>query len=236
MMKQWSNGTSKALLDMVRGADSCDGSGEGKLIVVAGRPATGVADILLRLMSHVAVWDHRPVGLFSLEMDSMAVVDRLVRMEAEIDPAIPGDTDLSASDFKAFSEAAARIHEAPIYINDEPRRTTDGLAAEMQRMIADHSLRYVVLDYLGLVESSDPAKAHSSLYSKLCSDLKTVAEDTGVKIIVVAKLPRDSYGGPPTLDQLDRSGSLRTVADTILIVHSNAEDPEWTPKLTLAKQ
>ena len=120
-------------------------------------------------------------------------------------------------------EAAARIHEAPIFVNDEPRRTTDGLAAE-------------ILDYLGLVDSSDPAKARSSLYGKLCSDLRPVAEDTGVKIIVVAKLPRDPYGGAPTLDQVDRFGSLRTVVDTILIVHSNAEDPEGTPKLILGKQ
>ena len=94
-MKHWSNGTSKALLDLVSGADSCDGSGKGKLIVFAGRPATGVADILLRVMSHVAVWEHRPVGLFSLEMDSKAVVDRLIRIEAEIDSAVPGGTDLS---------------------------------------------------------------------------------------------------------------------------------------------
>ena len=202
MMKYVNNETGKTLLDLVAAADSCDGSDQGRLIVVAGGPRAGAMELVLWTMSHIAVRQNRPVGLISHEMDSKEVVDRLITTEAEIDSAISSDSRLSVADFKAWSEAAGRIYNAPIFIDDQAPCTTDQLPAVMRTMVMYHSLHCVVLDCLGLVRLSDASIDRGSRYGKFYDDLKEVAEDTGVTMLLVAELSQDSCGRQPALNQL----------------------------------
>ncbi len=131
------------------------------LVILAARPGVGKTALALNIASHCAVKGGLKVAVFSLEMSAVALVRRLLAAEARINVkrltrgllSKSVDTRQEASDWQRLAEAADRLAEAPLWIDDTAGISILELRGKCRRMMMEHGLDLVVVDYLQLMSS-----------------------------------------------------------------------------------
>ena len=122
-----------------------------ELIIIAGRPSMGKTSFALNIARNAAIDEQIPVGIFSLEMSKEQVVQRMLSSEAEVDSNRIRTGYLRESDWPKLTNAAGRLSEAPIFIDDSAAITVIELRAKARRLKAEHNVGLVVIDYLQLI-------------------------------------------------------------------------------------
>ncbi|MDY0393065.1 MAG: replicative DNA helicase, partial [Candidatus Bipolaricaulis sp.] len=124
------------------------------LIVLAGRPGTGKTSLALGIVRHAAIVEKKKVGLFSLEMTKEQILERLLCAEAQVDLQRLRDGYLPAAKWGLIAEAAGRLHDAVILVDDASTASVLSIKAKARQMMRRYDgLDLVVVDYLQLVEA-----------------------------------------------------------------------------------
>ena len=191
-----------------------------EMIVIAARPSMGKTALAMNIAEHVAINEKLPVCVFSLEMSSQQLVQRLLCSRARVNLQKVRDGFLGERDFPSLTAAASKLAEAKIFIDDSASLTILELRAKARRLKAQQDVRLIIVDYLQLLRStSRRAQDNRQLeISEISAGLKGLAKELKIPVIVVAQLnrqPEQRTGGKPRLSDLRESGSIEQDADLV---------------------
>ncbi len=227
-----------------------DGLHAGEMIVIAARPSMGKTALAMNIAERVALNGSHAVGVFSLEMSSQQLVQRLLCSRAKVNLGKVRDGFMAERDFQNLTTAAGALAESSLIIDDSAALSILELRATARRMKAQHDIKLIVIDYLQLLKStSKRAQENRQIeIAEISSGIKALAKELELPIIVLAQLnrnPEARTGGKPRLSDLRESGSIEQDADVVgLLVReeyyaeNNEEKEEAAGKATLviAKQ
>jgi replicative DNA helicase len=197
-----------------------DGLHESEMIVIAARPSMGKTALAMNITEHVALNEKLPVAVFSLEMSSQQLVQRLLCSRARVNLQKVRDGFLAERDFPSLTAAASKLAEAQIFIDDSAGLSILELRAKARRLKAQKDIKLIVVDYLQLLRSTTRrAQDNRQLeISEISAGLKGLAKELKIPIIVIAQLnrqPEARTGGKPRLSDLRESGSIEQDADLV---------------------
>src|SRR6188508_2517489 len=221
-----------------------------EMVVIAARPSMGKTALAMNIAEYVAINEKLAVGVFSLEMSSQQLVQRLLCSRARVNLQRVRDGFLGERDFPSLTAAASKLAEARMFIDDSASLSILELRAKARRLKAQQDVSLIIVDYLQLLRStSRRAQDNRQLeISEISAGLKALAKDLKIPVIVVAQLnrqPEQRSGGKPRLSDLRESGSIEQDADLVgLLVRPEVyeEDEEEREKkseeaeLIIAKQ
>ncbi|HEY8903823.1 MAG TPA: replicative DNA helicase [Chthoniobacterales bacterium] len=233
--------------------DMTGGLRGSEMFVVAARPSMGKTAFAMNIAEHVAVNLGKAVGVFSLEMSSSQLVQRLLCSHARVNLGRVRDGFLSQHDVTKITKSAATLSKSQIYIDDTPGISVLELRAKSRRMRDRHQIELIVIDYLQLLRSTSKRGQENRQIeiAEISNGIKALAKELDIPIIVLAQLNRNpdartgAAKGRPRMSDLRESGSIEQDADLVgLLVRSEVyEDDEDTKKevagegeLIIAKQ
>jgi replicative DNA helicase len=194
-----------------------------EMIVIAARPSMGKTAFAMNIAEHVAINEKLPVAVFSLEMSSQQLVQRLLCSRARVNLKKVRDGFLGEREFSSLTSSASKLAEAKMFIDDNAGLTILELRAKARRMKAQHDIRLIVVDYLQLLRSTSRRGQDNRQIeiSEISAGLKGLAKELNIPIIVVAQLNRNPENrtgdskGRPRLSDLRESGSIEQDADLV---------------------
>lgn len=197
------------------------------LIIMAGRPGMGKTAFVLSMARNVAVEFQRPVAVFSLEMSSLQLVNRLIASESEISAEKLRKGTLQEHEYHQLHSRINRLSEAPLFIDDTPALSVFELRAKCRRLKAQHGIELIIIDYLQLMtaggDSSKNGGNREQEISTISRSLKGLAKELDVPIIALSQLNRsvETRGGDkrPQLSDLRESGAIEQDADLVTFVY-----------------
>jgi replicative DNA helicase len=192
------------------------------VIIVAARPGVGKTSFLLNLALTAARQYQQRVAFFSLEMSNEQLVQRLVSAETGIDSQRLRTANLHDDEWPKFTEAAGRLSETLIFIDDTPGISPLQLRAKTRRMHAEYGLDLIMVDYLQLMTSDGHTENRVQAVSEISRELKQLARELHVPLVVASQLSRaveQRYDKRPILSDLRDSGALEQDADVVLFLY-----------------
>ncbi len=194
----------------------------GDLIVIGARPGMGKTAFCLNIVTHAAIEEKIPIAVFSLEMTKEQLVLRMLCSEAEVDSKAVRSGYHSKEDYRKLVNAAGKLSEAPIYIDDSFNSVLD-IRAKSRRLKAEHGLGLIVVDYLQLMSGAGTHIAREQVISDISRSLKALAKDLSVPVVVISQLNRscELRGDKknPIIADLRESGAIEQDADIILFLY-----------------
>ena len=191
-----------------------------EMVVIAARPSMGKTALAMNIAEYVAINEKLAVGVFSLEMSSQQLVQRLLCSRARVNLQRVRDGFLGERDFPSLTAAASKLAEAKMFIDDSASLSILELRAKARRLKAQQDVSLIIVDYLQLLRSTTRrAQDNRQLeISEISAGLKALAKDLKIPVIVVAQLnrqPEQRSGGKPRLSDLRESGSIEQDADLV---------------------
>lgn len=205
------------------------------LIIVAARPGMGKTALTLALARNAAVDHRKGVALFSLEMSSMQLTQRLISMESEISGTKLRNAQLAEYEWQQLHTTVEKLSDVPIFVDDTPAINIFELRAKCRRLKMQHDIQLVVIDYLQLMSGGPDQKRgnREQEISSISRALKGMAKELDVPVIALSQLSRavETRGGVkrPQLSDLRESGAIEQDADLVLFIYRpdyyDLEDP-----------
>ena len=191
-----------------------------EMVVIAARPSMGKTALAMNIAEYVAINEKLAVGVFSLEMSSQQLVQRMLCSRARVNLQRVRDGFLGERDFPSLTAAASKLAEARMFIDDSASLSILELRAKARRLKAQHDVSLIIVDYLQLLRSTTRrAQDNRQLeISEISAGLKALAKDLKIPVIVLAQLnrqPEQRTGGKPRLSDLRESGSIEQDADLV---------------------
>ncbi len=191
------------------------------LIIVAGRPSMGKTAFCLNIARNAAVDYNVGVGIFSLEMASYQLAMRLLCSEARVDAHKVRTGALEESKWQRLSRAAGRLYSAPIFIDDTPGISILELRAKARRLVAEHKIGMIIIDYLQLIRGPR-AESRQQEISMISQSLKALAKELDIPVVALSQLSRAVEARTdrrPMLSDLRESGAIEQDADVVMFVY-----------------
>jgi replicative DNA helicase len=195
------------------------------LIIIAARPGMGKTAFTLSLAKNAAEAG-RGVAVFSLEMASVQLVQRLISMEAEISGSKLRNGQMEDYEWKKLHEAVEKLADVPIFIDDTPGINIFELRAKCRRLKQKHDISMIVIDYLQLMSGAPGGNGGGNReqeISTISRALKGLAKELSVPVIALSQLSRavESRGGEkrPMLSDLRESGAIEQDADIVTFIY-----------------
>jgi replicative DNA helicase len=199
-----------------------DGLHGAEMFVIAARPSMGKTALAMNMAEHIALETGKPVAVFSLEMSSQQLVQRMLCSIARVNLASIRNGFLSDRDFPALTSGAHRLASAKILIDDTSSLSILELRAKARRMKSQHDISAIFIDYLQLLRStSNRAKDNRQLeIAEISAGIKALSKELNIPIVVLAQLnrnpeTREKSGGRPRLSDLRESGTIEQDADVV---------------------
>lgn len=225
---------------------------KGDLCIIAARPSMGKTAFALNVAATAAIKHQTPVGIFSLEMSSQQLVQRLLCAEGLIDAQKLRKGTLSQEEYQRLGHAGARLNTAPIWIDDQPGSNVLEIRAKARRMQSDlrsdgKDLGLLVIDYMQLMSGTGQSESRVQEVSQISRGLKALARELEVPLIALSQLsrgPEQRTDKRPMLSDLRESGSIEQDADVVMFLfreeyYASAEeraDLEGKAELIISKQ
>ncbi len=214
------------------------------LIIVAGRPSMGKSSLTCCIAEHVGIVEKKPVAIFSLEMSKEQLVQRMLCSHARINAHNVRTGYLSQSDWPKLTNAAGKLSEAPIFVDDTPGISVLELRAKARRLKAQHDIKLIILDYLQLMQGPKRSENRQQEISDISRSLKALAKELNVPLIAVSQLSRAVEARAdhrPQLSDLRESGALEQDADVVLLLlreeyYQPTEENKGLAEVIISKQ
>jgi len=215
-----------------------------EMVILAGRPSQGKTNVGLFFARTLAFKNNIPVQFFSLEMGLPHIAQRVLCSMAKVDSNKFRRGDFTPEEARLLNEWSRRSIEMPLFIDDTVNLTLTALKARAKRSVSA-GVRFIVIDYLGLVVPED-AKGNKSTYqltTEISRRLKSMAKELDVPLLILCQLNRksaDREDNKPKMSDLRDSGSIEQDADMILLIHRaglyDKKIPRSKMELILEKQ
>jgi replicative DNA helicase len=198
------------------------------LVIIAARPGMGKTAFVVSAARNAAVDHKRGVAIFSLEMSSLQLMQRLVSAEAELESEKLKKAQLAPYEWEQLNYAIRRLEQAPLFIDDTPALSILELRAKCRKIKAQFAgLSLIIIDYLQLMTADTGNKNKSGNREQeiatISKSLKSIAKELNVPVIALSQLSRavETRGGDkrPQLSDLRESGSIEQDADMVIFLY-----------------
>jgi replicative DNA helicase len=192
------------------------------LVIIAARPGMGKTAFVVSALRNASVDFKIPVAMFSLEMASVQLVNRMISAEAELEGEKIKKGNLADHEWAQLVHKTSRLSSAPIFIDDTPALSILELRAKCRRLKAEHNIQLVVIDYLQLMRGDSAGNREQEIAS-ISRALKGIAKELSVPVLALSQLSRgvETRGGDkrPQLSDLRESGSIEQDADIVMFLY-----------------
>lgn len=196
------------------------------LVIIAARPAMGKTAFVLSCARNAAVDFSKPVVVFSLEMSSVQLVNRLISGETQIEQEKIRKGNLEEWEWAQIHSKIGRLEQAPLIIDDTPALNIFEFRAKCRRLKSQHDVQLIIIDYLQLMQGKSDGKGgnREQEIGSISRALKSVAKELNVPVIALSQLSRAVETRPgaskrPMLSDLRESGSIEQDADMVLFLY-----------------
>jgi replicative DNA helicase len=186
----------------------------------------GKTAFVVSAIRNASVDFQKPTAIFSLEMSTVQLVNRLMSAEAEIDNDKIRKGSLAPHEWEQLHHRIHRLSNSPIFIDDTPALSVLDLRAKARRLKAQFGIEMIVIDYLQLMSANTGGKGGGNReqeISFISRSLKTLAKELDIPIIALSQLSRavESRGGDkrPMLSDLRESGAIEQDADVVVFLY-----------------
>ena len=195
------------------------------LVIIAARPGMGKTAFVVSAMRNAAVEFKRPVAIFSLEMSSLQLVNRLISAEAELDSDKIKKGTLADHEWQQLNHKITDLSAAPIYIDDTPALSIRELRTKCRRLRSQKDVQLIIVDYLQLMSGNTDGRGgnREQEIASISRALKGIAKELNVPVLALSQLSRsvETRGGEkrPQLSDLRESGSIEQDADMVIFLY-----------------
>jgi replicative DNA helicase len=193
-----------------------------RLFLLEDMTVTHNTAFVVSALRNAAVEFNHAVAIFSLEMASLQLVNRLISAEAELESEKIKKGNLAEFEWQQLVHKTNRLSSAPIFIDDTPALSILELRAKCRRLKAEHNIQLVVIDYLQLMKGEASGNREQEIAS-ISRALKGIAKELSIPVIALSQLSRgvETRGGDkrPQLSDLRESGSIEQDADIVMFLY-----------------
>ncbi len=193
------------------------------LIIIAARPSMGKTAYVLSMARNMAVEHNRSTAVFSLEMSSVQLVNRLIAAETELGNDKLKTGRLENYEWEHLNRKISSLEKAPIFIDDTPALSIFEFRAKCRRLKMQHNIQVVIVDYLQLMTAgTDNRGSREQEVSTISRSLKAIAKELDIPILALSQLNRSvesREGKRPQLSDLRESGAIEQDADIVMFIH-----------------
>lgn len=213
------------------------------LIILAARPSIGKTTLALDIARQIGTKSKVPVGIFSLEMSSDQLIDRMIAAEADVDlwRLRTGRlrSDAGNDDFQRIGSAMGSLSEAPIYIDDAGSANIMEIRTMARRLQSEHKVGLIIIDYLQLMEGrKTQGDSRVQEISEISRALKQLAREINVPVLALSQLSRAVESRSPQIPKLSdlrESGSIEQDADVVLFLYREDREKPDTPNKNIVE-
>ena len=196
------------------------------LVILAARPAMGKTAFALSMARNIAVDQKIPMAFFSLEMSNVQLVNRLVSNVCEIPSEKIKSGQLEPHEWGQLDVKIRDLYGAPLYVDDTPSLSVFELRTKARRLVRDHGVGIIMIDYLQLMNASGMSYgSRQEEVSTISRSLKGLAKELNIPILALSQLNRGveqrdgEEGKRPQLSDLRESGAIEQDADMVIFIH-----------------
>lgn len=196
------------------------------LVILAARPAMGKTAFALSMAKNIAVDQRVPVAFFSLEMSNVQLVNRLIANVCEITSDKIKSGQLAPYEWGQLDFKIKELIGAPLFIDDSPQLSVFELRTKARRLVREHGIRLIMIDYLQLMNASGMSfGSRQEEVSTISRSLKGLAKELNIPILALSQLNRGVEsregieGKRPQLSDLRESGAIEQDADMVCFIH-----------------
>lgn len=201
------------------------------LIILAARPSVGKTSFALEIARNAAFKNNVPIGIFSLEMGTEQLVDRMMAAEAKVDLWKLRTGRLSLDeDFERIRNSLDSFNRAPILIDDQAANSITRMRSVVRRYNLENKdpIGLVIVDYLQLMSTNKNYDSMVNQVTEISRSLKALAKEFNVPVLALSQLSRavEARGGRPRLSDLRDSGSIEQDADVVMFLHRENKEED----------
>lgn len=196
---------------------------ESDLVIIAGRPSMGKTSFAMNMVEHAVLNQEKPVLVFSLEMPATQLIIRLMSSLGKIDQTRLRSGNLNEDDWPRLSNAAQRLRDRPLFIDDTPGLTPLEMRNRIRQLQREQGPPgLIMVDYLQLMSGSTPGDGRTQEISQISRELKTIAREYNCPVLALSQLSRNVEQRPnkrPVNSDLRDSGAIEQDADVIVFLY-----------------
>lgn len=195
------------------------------LIIIGARPDMGKTAFALSMLGNMAIEYGIPVAIFSLELSSEQLMNRMISTKTGISGTKLEKEKLKDEELKSLVKLSNLLLDAPIYIEDSPSVSISDLEKRVLDLVIHHKVKIIIIDYLQLMtldDSFDKFKNREEELSIISRRLKVLARELNIPIIVLSQVSREVDGRKnrrPELSDLLASSDLEVNADIVSFIY-----------------
>lgn len=202
------------------------------LLILAGRPSMGKTALATNMAFNAAKAyaqsggkEGAVVAFFSLEMSHDQLTMRILAEQSGISGDALRKGNMTEAQFRDFAQAAHRLSQIPLYIDDTPALSIGAVRTRARRLKRKHGLGLIVVDYLQLLRGNGTRQSETNRVlevSEITRGLKALAKELQVPVLALSQLSRaveQREDKRPMLSDLRESGSIEQDADVVMFVY-----------------
>ncbi|MFH1608537.1 MAG: replicative DNA helicase [Patescibacteria group bacterium] len=208
------------------------------LVILAARPSMGKTTLALDIARLSSTMHDKSVLIFSLEMSSQQLVDRMLSAQSRVNAWNLRTGNLSSDkDFSNLRDSLDKLSRAKMYIDDQAANSIVRMKALSRRLKAEKGLDLIVVDYLQLMTTSKNYDSMVNQVTEISRSLKALAKELDVPVLALSQLSRavESRGGKPRLSDLRDSGSIEQDADVVMFLHREDKGKDESEKTNIVE-
>lgn len=191
------------------------------LILIAARPSVGKTAFVLNITETIAVKHKIPVAIFSLEMSSEQLINRVISQHSMVSSQKIRNGELSDSEWANIVESANIIGNSGIIIDDTPGISIGDMRSKCRKFKLEHDIQLVIVDYLQLMTTNGRHSSREQEIAEISRTLKGIARELNVPVIALSQLNRAAEtreDRKPIMADLRESGSIEQDADVVMLM------------------
>jgi len=207
-----------------------NGFQKSDLIILAARPSVGKTSFALNIASSAAL-NSASVAVFSLEMSSRQLMQRMLCSLSRIDMQRAQKGQLSAEEFSRFWKLNEELNQTKMYIDDSAQNTAADILSKCRRLKREHGLDLVVIDYLQLMVGDKDRQSKSdnrqNEVAEISRSMKIIAKELDVPVLLLSQMSRaieTRKGKSPMMSDLRESGAIEQDADIVMFLSRMEEE------------
>ena len=217
-----------------------DGLQLREMAIIAARPSIGKTAIAIAIAEHAAIKCKIPTLFISLEMSKEAIFRRTVSTMGSVPMQNLKNGELTEGDMRAMVTSSGKIANSPIWFLDgSSSQSISSITANIRRAVRKHQIKLVIIDYLQKVKAADRSEKRTYEVAEVSGKLKDIAIQTGVAVLCLAQLNRESEkdkGRQPKLTDLADSGQIERDGDLIMLLDRDRKEPSGEASIIISKQ